>query len=180
MNSNQPIKFLVISGSLRPGSRSRILAQALEKELSSEEARLIDLRDFNLPICDGGDVYDNPSVQKVAGIVEEADGIILATPVYNYGVSASVKNLVELTGDAWTGKVVGLVVAAGGMGSYMAAMPFLNSLMLDFHSFILPRFVYASGRAFKDGEIIDDDVQARLAALGGELIRVTRALRGER
>ena len=73
---------------------------------------------------------------------------MIATPIYNYNVSSSAKNLVELTGKAWTDKVVGFLCAAGGRGSYMGCMGLANSLMLDFRSLILPRFVYATGDPF--------------------------------
>ena len=39
--------------------------------------------------------------------------IVLATPVYNYHVSAATKNLIELTGSAWEDKLVGFLCAAG-------------------------------------------------------------------
>ena len=76
------------------------------------------------------------------------DGIVVATPIYNYDASAAAKNLVELTGRAWQNKVVGFLCAAGGDGSYMSIMALANSLMLDFRCVIVPRFVYATGGAF--------------------------------
>ena len=70
--------------------------------------------------------------------------ILLATPIYNYDVSAAAKNMVELTGSAWRDKTVGFICAAGGTSSYMSVMGLANSLMLDFRCIILPRFVYAT------------------------------------
>ena len=71
--------------------------------------------------------------------------MIVAAPVYNYDVSASAKNMIELTGNAWEDKMVGFLCAAGGMSSYMSVMAYANSLMLDFRCVIIPRFVYATG-----------------------------------
>jgi NAD(P)H-dependent FMN reductase len=73
--------------------------------------------------------------------VNSARAVIIATGIYNYDANAAVKNLVELTGDAWENKVVGFLCAAGGMSSYMSIMSLANSLMLDFRSIIVPRFV---------------------------------------
>lgn len=170
------MKYLILSCSLHPRSRSRLMARRLEECLEGEDTALVDLAETPLPLCDGTRAYSDEAVQKLAGQVSGADGIIVASPIYNYDLSAAAKNVVELTGRAWTGKVVGLMCAAGGRGSYMSGMPFLNSLMLDFRTFVLPRFVYASGLAFGDGSIVDEDVNDRIEQLALELVRVTRAL----
>ena len=66
-------------------------------------------------------------------------------PVYNYDVNAVAKNYIEHMGkDALEAKTVGFLLSAGGAGSYMAVMPFANSLMLDFRCWIVPRFLYVS------------------------------------
>jgi FMN reductase len=129
-------------------------------------------------LCDADACYTKPGSQKVGKAIKGADGILLATPVYNYDVSATAKNLVELTGSAWEEKVVGFLCAAGGMSSYMSVMAFANSLMLDFRSVIIPRFVYATGRAFEGDEVKDKEVVERIEELADELIRFTKALRG--
>ena len=97
----------------------------------------------------------HPSAKKLSTAVEEADGVIVAAPVYNYDVSASAKNMIELTGSAWEDKIVGFLCAAGGMSSYMSVMAYANSLMLDFRCVVIPRFVFATGDAF------DDDARGR-------------------
>lgn len=170
------MKYLILSCSLHPRSRSRIMARRLEECLQAEETILVDLAETPLPFCDGTSAYSDEAVQKLVSQVSAADGIFVASPVYNYDLSAAAKNMVELTGRAWTGKVVGLLCAAGGHGSYMAGMAFLNSLMLDFRTFVVPRFVYASGAAFDDGRVVDPAVDERIQELAGELVRVTTAL----
>lgn len=171
--------YLILSTSLNPHSRSRVLARGLENRLASlnSELQFYDLQDVDLPLCDGGACYADAEVQRLAELVRTARGVIVATPVYNYDVSATAKNVVELTGKAWTDTVVGFVCAAGGGVSYMAVMGIANSLMLDFRSFILPKFVFATGKAFdENNKLIDEDVGARLDELAGTLIRVSEAL----
>ena len=68
--------------------------------------------------------------------------------------------------------------AAGGMNSYMSVMAFANSLMLDFRSVIIPRFVYATGGAFEGDDLTDDKIAQRINEVAAELIRFTQALRG--
>lgn len=170
------MKFLILSCSLHPTSRSRIMARRLEECLGEEEVTVVDLAETPLPLCDGMTTYSDPGVQKLVVQLTEADAIVVASPIYNYDLSAAAKNVVELTGRAWTGKVVGLMCAAGGKASYMAGMPFLNSLMLDYRSMVLPRFVYASGVSFGDGVLVDEEIDRRIQELAAELVRVTRAL----
>ncbi|MBA3273306.1 MAG: NAD(P)H-dependent oxidoreductase, partial [Chthoniobacterales bacterium] len=138
----------------------------------------IDLSDLDVPMCDANACYEHPDTQKVSSAVAAADGIIVAAPVYNYDVSASAKNMIELTGSAWEDKIVGFLCAAGGMSSYMSVMAYANSLMLDFRSVIIPRFVYATGSAFVDGELKDEKIMERIEQVSSELVRFTEALRG--
>jgi FMN reductase len=171
--------YLVISTSLHPDSRSRILATEAMKELQQTEVpcQLIDLAAIKpLPPCNGHDCYNDPLVGDLAGRIAGASGILIAAPVYNYDVSASCKNLVELTGSAWNDRIVGLLCAAGGLGSYMSPMGLCSSLMLDFRCLILPRFVYATGDCFGGGRLHDKKVARRIEELVQQLVRVASAL----
>jgi len=167
------VHYLVISGSLSPESRSRVLARtALQKLIDSgQETEWIDLQEWQLPQCDGGPCYEHPQTIRMTEKIMQADGILLAAPVYNFDLNAAVKNLVELsTGDAWRDKVVGFLCAAGGRSSYMAVMGLANSLMLDFRAFVIPRFVYAVGEDFAAV------VQERVGELVEKLIVMTEAI----
>jgi NAD(P)H-dependent FMN reductase len=173
------MKYLVIACSLNPDSKSRIMANAALKALESKKAdvELLDLAELKLPLCDGGADYGDPVVQELAAKVEAADGILVATPIYNYDVNAAAKNLIELTGRAWTEKVAGFLCAAGGQGSYMSVMAVANSLMLDFRTVVIPRFVYATGDQFQGSEISHEDLSERIEQMADELLRFTTALR---
>src|SRR5437588_9731003 len=172
--------YLVVSTSGNPDSNSRRMGRIAFKHLEKAKVSSVwlDISGLNLPLCDADACYTQPGAKKVSKAIEEADGILIATPVYNYDVSAATKNMVELTGNAWEDKVVAFLCAAGGMSSYMSVMAFANSLMLDFRSVIVPRFVYATGDAFNDGKLIDGKVQKRIEQVVAELVRFTKALRG--
>jgi NAD(P)H-dependent FMN reductase len=165
---------LIVSSSLSPESNSRILAREAQRVLEQDGrcVAVLDLRDHPLPLCDGGPSYDHPGVAVVGKLIEEADSILIATPIYNYDANAAVKNLIELTGSGWADKAVGFLCAAGGMGSYMSIMSLANCLMLDFRTVIVPRFVYATGESFSGGRIADAEVSSRVA----ELARATARL----
>ena len=172
--------YLIFSTSLHPESRSRILANQAICDLTNagESCELIDLACLKpLPLCNGHDCYDDPTVMELADKITAATGILLAAPVYNFDVSASCKNLIELTGSAWTDKVVGMICAAGGASSYMAPMSLFNSLMLDFRCLVLPKFVYAQETSFANGSLVDGDIQERIHALVEQLRTVASAIR---
>ena len=170
--------YLVISTSLNPDSRSRILAQAAADSLSKRdiEFEFMDLAEMKLPPCDGATCYGQPESIRLTETVSNARGILIASPIYNYDLSASAKNMIEISGKAWTDKVVGFLCAAGGQGSFMAPMQMANSLMLDFRSLILPRFVYATGDSFSGNQIADTDCDSRITELVTQLVTVTQAL----
>ena len=171
--------ILIVSSSLNRESNSRILAEEALRVLTQQghSAAVLDLRDYPLPLCDGGAAYAHPNVAAVNEKLSAADGIIIATAIYNFDANAAVKNLIELTGSAWENKVVGFLCAAGGMSSYMSIMSLANSLMLDFRSVVVPRFVYAVGEAFADGRIVDPKVTSRVAELAKETARLGGALK---
>lgn len=168
------MSFVIISSSLNPDSKSRILAKKAQ-EFFKEDVEFFDLKDYNLPICDGDSAYGNEDVIKITEKLKNAKGYLIATPVYNFDANSAIKNLIELTGkDIWTKKVVGFMCAAGGNSSYMSIMSLANSLMLDFRTFIIPRFVYATKEQIIPN--IDSEVQDRIKNLVEELVRVTKAL----
>jgi FMN reductase len=157
----------IISSSLNQISNSRILAnEALQAaQLLGIEARVLDLRDFPLELCDGEVSFNQPNVERLTAVLQGSSAFILASPIYNYDVSAALKNMIEHVGGELTDKVVGFIGAAGGQRSYMAPLPFLNSLMLDFRSLLVPRFVYAGRESFKDGTLADEELRERVRDL---------------
>jgi FMN reductase len=171
--------YLVVSTSGNPDSNSRRMGQAAFDWLKKANlsCEWMDISKLNLPLCDADACYNDPAAQNLTNAIEKSDGIIIATPVYNYDVSAAAKNMVELTGSAWEDKVVAFVCAAGGMSSYMSVMSFANSLMLDFRCLIIPRFVYATGDSFDGNRLTDDKLAKRIERVTTDLVRVTKAVR---
>jgi FMN reductase len=173
-------KYLVISTSGNSESNSRIMGRVAFEHLEQRalDCEWIDISSLELPLCDADKCYLNAAAQKLQQTIDGADGMIIAAPVYNYDVSAAAKNMIELTGSAWEDKIVGFLCAAGGMSSYMSVMAYANSLMLDFRTVVIPRFVYATGNAFDGDKLTDQKVEARVRQVADELVRFTSALRG--
>ncbi|MGI8891030.1 MAG: NADPH-dependent FMN reductase [Chthoniobacterales bacterium] len=173
-------KYLVVSSSGNPSSNSRKMGRIAFSylEQAGVDCQWLDLAEMDLPLCDANACYAHPAARQLSEAIAAADGVLVAAPVYNYDVSASAKNMIELTGKAWQDKVVGFLCAAGGMSSYMSVMAYANSLMLDFRCVIIPRFVFATGNLFDEENLADQKVMARIEQVAAELVRFATALRG--
>ncbi len=163
---------LIISTSLNPNSRTRVMAEQALKEFqkNNKKTELIDLTNIELPFCDGNKCYEDPVVIDLTKTIAHAESLLIVSPIYNYDLNAVAKNLLELTGSGWNEKVVGFICNAGGMGGYMSVMPFANSLMLDYRCKVIPRFVYSTSAAFKDHKLKDDKIKNRIEELVKTLI----------
>jgi len=173
-------RYLVVSTSGSPSSNSRKMGKVAFDFLQKTkvDCQWLDLAELDLPLCDADACYAHANARRLDQAVSSADGVMIAAPVYNYDVSASAKNMIELTGSSWEDKVVGFLCAAGGMSSYMSVMAYANSLMLDFRCVIIPRFVYATGDVFDEERLVDPKIIQRVEQVATELVRFTRALRG--
>lgn len=184
---------LILSTSLNPNSRSLVLAKEAHERLGTRgvASTLISLRDYPLPFCDGSQaISHDPNAWKLREEVRKATHVIFALPIYNYGVNAAAKNLVELLfnwgcwrEDEWDahvmGKTAGFLVAAGAEHSHMAVLSFANSLMMECWWWIAPRFVYATGKCFDNGTIKDERTLFRIDRLLNDMLLGPRAIRAE-
>ena len=173
-----PSSVVILSCSLNPSSRSHKLALAAQAFLRAREVsvELVVLAEHNLPLCDGTGSFDHPSVKTLTGIIDAAGAILVSSPVYNYDLSAAAKNLMELTGSAWTEKPVGFLCAGGGRASYMSPIGFANSLMFDFRCLIVPRFVYCTKDDCTEAGEPGPEIRVRVEQLAAAVVDLSRAL----
>lgn len=94
---SQPIHLLGIAGSLRSGSFNRALLRAAgELAPSGVEITTFDELD-GLPFYDGDvEAAGEPiAVRRLRSAIEAADAMLIATPEYNDGTSAVLKNAID-------------------------------------------------------------------------------------
>lgn len=170
------INIVGICGSLRPGSYTRAaLAVALRGAAEAgAETQLIDLREFTLPFCDGGDC-DSPDAQKLRAAVAGAQGIILATPEYHGGFSGVLKNALDLMGfDEFEGKMIGLVGISGGAMGAFSALNTLRTIGRALHAWVVPEqaSVPHASDVFDDaGHCNDPRAEKRLKEVGRQVTK---------
>ncbi len=184
------MKITILACSLNPRSLSTTLAEYVETHLQGLcpllTIELIALKNLSLPFANGANqsAYDDPQVKILHDKLLLSQGIIIASPIYNYDVSASCKNLIELTGfkhkhvlsgRSWHKKVVGFIGACGTLRSYMAPMGLFNTLLLDFKSHIFPEFIVASSEDFL-GDAPSEALTSRLNMFSHNFLKVAQAL----
>ncbi|MBE9077416.1 NAD(P)H-dependent oxidoreductase [Romeria aff. gracilis LEGE 07310] len=178
-------KIVGIGGSLRTNSYSM---QALElaaqrvKALGAE-VQVLDLRQMQLPFCDGGGDYpDYPDVAVLQNTVKHADGLILATPEYHGSVSGVIKNALDLMGfDELSGKVAGGISVLGGQPN-SNALNELRLIMRWVHAWVIPEQI-AIGQAWQafneDGSLKDEKLAQRFDDFAESLVTNVQKLTGK-
>jgi len=163
------MKIVIVSSSLNKASRSLILSEYAEQYLTKQniECSIINLADYNVPFCGAPGASTHPDVLKIQNEIETAQAIITSGPIYNYGINAALKNILDITGSVWQDKPIAFMCVAGGQASYMAVMQFATNLMLNFRSIILPRFVYATSETvnIESRDIEDESIKERIEEL---------------
>lgn len=178
------VKIVAIGGSLRPESYSQqaLNLAALRVEALGAEVEVLDLRQLNLPFCNGEDEYPNyPDVERLRNTVKQADGLILATPEYHGSLSGVLKNALDLMSfDHLSDKVVGVISVLGGQ-SNSNALNDLRVILRWVHSWVIPEQI-AIGQAWKvfgpDGKLLDEKLSERFDGFAQSLVENTRKLRG--
>jgi FMN reductase len=165
-----------ICGSLRPGSHTQqALAVALRgAEEAGAETQLIDLRNYQLVFCDGGEEL-TADVARLRADVKRAQGIILATPEYHGGYSGVLKNALDLMGfDEIEGKMIGLIaVSAGSMGG-LAALNSLREVGRALHAWVVPEQAsvpHVADVFDESGRCTDARIEKRLWAVGRQVAK---------
>lgn len=164
---------VVIHGSPSEPSRSSALADELVKRLghlgiASRHARLGDFSPAALLSTD----ITHPAIQSYLQAVKEANGIIIATPIYTGSISALTKALLEVIPERGLRGKPALVLANGGSAaSVQAAEHALSPILRNLKATLLGASVYSAASdltAEKDSNgntltyYLSDDISARL------------------
>lgn len=179
------MKIVGITGSLRPNSYSfqALKIASLRVEALGVEVEILDLREMNLPFCDGGDEYpDYPDVEKLRETVKNAEGLILATPEYHGSVSGVIKNALDLMSfEHLENKVTGLISVLGGQ-SNSNALNDLRTIMRWVHAWVIPEQI-AIGQAWNqfdpEGKLKDEKLSQRFDKFAQSLVENTRKITGK-
>ncbi|MFZ0616065.1 MAG: NAD(P)H-dependent oxidoreductase [Chthoniobacterales bacterium] len=187
-------RILAFGGSLRRDSFNQKLA-AIAAEGAREagaEVTLIALRDFPIPLFDQdleAEIGKPAEAKRLKELFLSHQGLIIASPEYNSGYSAALKNAIDWVsrGDspdeppisALSGKIaVIMATSPGGLGGLRGLIP-LRMLLGNLGITVLPDQIAipSAYTAFgPDGRLVDPKQEAKVKTLGAALATHLRKL----
>ena len=170
-------KILVFAGSTRSESYNKKLARLAADSANSAgaQATFVDLRDLAIPLYDG-DLEDSQGLpegaKKFKKLLQESDGIIIASPEYNSSVTAVLKNTIDWASRqesddepslvAFRGKTALLLSASpGGLGG-LRGLVHLRAILGNIGVIVLPDqlAISAAHEAFDESGALKDTKKA--------------------
>lgn len=186
-------KILVFSGSSRPGSLNDKLAGLAARELQAlgAEVTYINLGKFDLPLVDATGFGNAPKdATELRNLIDEHDGLFIASPEYNAGYAPALKNALDWATVAKPGApatgMAGKVVALGGvspgaMGAYRGLTQLRTVLELGFGATLVPEMVAVGNGATAfsdDGKLSDERTAGFFTATLARLVSMSTKLKG--
>jgi len=179
---SEPIKLVAFCGSLRKASFNRLALQEFIARLpSGAKAETIEIGDWPLYNADVQAQGFPAAVQAAQQKMLAADGIVFATPEYNYSVSGVLKNAIDwlsrLTPQPFAAKPIAMFGAAGGPLGSARAQYHLRQMMvfLDGRPVNKPEVMIGAAQTkFVDGKFTDEVGAKLLSDLGASLALAIR------
>jgi NAD(P)H-dependent FMN reductase len=185
------MRLFIFAASLRKDSFNKKLAVLIGAKLEALGAEVdhADFREFDMPLYDGDlEASDGlpAGTQALADRIAAADGTIIVSPEYNFGVPGPLKNAIDwlsrIRPYPTVGKTGFLASAApslvGGARGIIALRPALSfmGMWLSGDSFSLAQ----AGQAFdENGGIEDEALDKLLDGMLARFVKVTGALQAD-
>jgi chromate reductase len=167
------LKVLGICGSLRKASLNmaalRACSELLPQGMTLEIASIADIPMYNQDVFDAG--MPEP-VKRLRGAIAAADGLLLASPEYNFSVPAPLKNAIDWGSRApnqvFQDKPVAIFSCAPGPLGGARVQYDLRRILSQIWAFPLPRpevFIGNAPSKFSDGKLTDETTRKFLTEL---------------
>ena len=173
---DKKLNIVVIGGSVRPDNYTAMAAQIVMDELSRDSKVAAEFVDPAMLQLTGPGLPDaTEDAAKLRKQVENAAGVILATPEYHGSYSSVIKLVIENLGfpSVLSGKPVALLGVAGGSIGAIKALEHLRSVASHIGAIVLPGPVSVAGvqKAFDEqGRCTDAGVEKRVRGAATSLV----------
>ena len=182
-------KILAFAGSTRTDSFNKKLVNvaAAATRAAGAEVTLVDLRDLPMPLYDGDlEAHEGipPNAQQFKALMLAHQGLLIAAPEYNSGITGVLKNAIDWAsrsapGEAslacFTGKVAALASASPGALGGLRGLVHVRSILGNIGVLVLPEQV-AIPRAHEafnpDGTLKEAKQQASIEKLSQHLVEM--------
>jgi FMN reductase len=165
---SRKLKVVAVSGSVSRPSRTLVLIEEILVKLGASlpiEVRLIELGTIASGLA--GALYRNDlpaDIEADIGAIEQADLLIVATPVYRASYTGLFKHLFDFVHHEKLNDVPVLLAATGGSDRHALVIDHqLRPLFSFFQALTLPIGVYASEADFTNYRISSEAVHKRIA-----------------
>ncbi len=190
-------RILAFAGSLRAGSFNRMLVRiaADGAARAGAEVTMLDLRDHPLPIFDQdleAEAGIPPQAKAIKRLLKDHQGLLIAAPEYNSSITAVLKNTIDWASRSekdepplacFDGKVAAIIERFPGALGGLRGLVTVRSILSNIRVLVLPdqQAIPRAHEAFTDdGRLADEQLHARVEALGARVADVVRKLGGAR
>lgn len=169
-------KIIVLAGSMRKGGNTDLLAQAFAKGASKKNSvEVISVADYKVNPCigcnscftrEGNKCFQNDDMDVIYHKLRIADIVVIASPVYFYGISAELKAIIDrlhtpMRNEFQIKKLALLLVGAATLPNLFDAIKLQYQLVLDF--FHLENIGMVLVRGVKEKGDIEENVALKEA-----------------
>jgi FMN reductase len=173
---------IVLGAATPPGRLARAVTAMAELARGPRpdlEVAVVDLATVKVETCDGRplEAYADQTREAVRAVAE-ADGVILATPVYRATYTGVLKNLLDLLPlEAIQDKPVGILAMGATPHHYLGVDGQLRAVLAWFGALVAPTAVYLTGQDFHEGQP-SEAATDELRALVGTVVTLAERLGG--
>ncbi len=171
---NKKISIVAISGSIRPHSSNRAVIDAVGAYLGDRVAFTVYERIDKLPFFNDSK-EDIPEVTNFRDILKWADGILLCSPEYAFGVPGVLKNALEwtvATGELVYKPVALITAATGGDKAHASLLLTLTALSSNVAEDAALLISFIRSKMNADGVVTDEATLQAINSVADALLRV--------
>jgi len=169
------MKILIVSGSLRKESLTRVLTDIAYEyaKKNYDDVEYLDLRKTRINNFEGFEAQYDENTDKTIKLVQNSDVFILGCPVYNGLIGSALKNLFEFVDyKALERKIAGFIVKSGSNISFLQVQGQLQALMNYFRVISNPRAVFVTDEDFEGMKLKNRKIEGRIKRLIDETVKM--------
>ncbi len=172
------IKILAISGSLRNNSSNHKVINTIATMMPESIDFIIYNNLGNLPHFNDDDSYE--IIHEWRRLIKEADGVLICTPEYAFGVPGSLKNALDWTvssGEFYDKPVALITASSSGDKAHTALLHTLTALtakMTDSTKLLIP---FIRSKFNEKGQVSDVSMLGEIKKLINSLIQLIESSR---
>ncbi|MFD1204950.1 MULTISPECIES: NADPH-dependent FMN reductase [Sporosarcina] len=171
------MKVLFVDGTIIGSKTGAVLEQVrtyIKDTGCGYELELVSLSDYTHQFVDGRPIEQyNEDMQKLSRKFEEADGYIIATPIFQGSIPGVLKNAFDmLHPHTMRYKPVSIVANGGTYQHHLVVENQLKPILDYFRCLVTPNYVYThSGHFDENNRITDDEIHKRLKEMASVFVK---------